>query len=117
MLDGNQVLTGKPYEERDLYRFYGGRLDILLSADSFRLRKSLMKRSLAIITPRCCPAAALFRRWAADTTMGFIYVGPKDDYGYNQAHAEGKAGVSKLPGVKTVEEANVPENGRWCKRR
>ena len=41
--------------------------------------------------------------------MGFIYVGPKDDYGYNQALAEGKAGVSKLAWVKTVEEANVPE--------
>jgi basic membrane protein A and related proteins len=46
---------------------------------------------------------------AEDITMGFIYVGPKDDYGYNQAHAQGKAGVSKLPGVKTVEEASVPE--------
>ncbi len=42
--------------------------------------------------------------------MGFIYVGPKDDYGYNQAHAQGKAGVSKLAWVKSVEEANVPEN-------
>ncbi len=42
--------------------------------------------------------------------MGFIYVGPKDDYGYNQAHAQGKAGVSKLDWVKSVEEANVPEN-------
>jgi simple sugar transport system substrate-binding protein len=41
--------------------------------------------------------------------MGFIYVGPKDDYGYNQAHAEGKAGVSKLTWVKSVEQANVPE--------
>ncbi len=41
--------------------------------------------------------------------MGFIYVGPKDDYGYNQAHAAGKEGVSKMPGVKTVEEAQVPE--------
>lgn len=41
--------------------------------------------------------------------MGFIYVGPKDDYGYNQAHAEGKAGVSKLGWVKSVEQANVPE--------
>jgi len=41
--------------------------------------------------------------------MGFIYVGPKDDYGYNQAHALGKEGVSKLPWVKTVEQANVPE--------
>ena len=28
--------------------------------------------------------------------MGFIYVGPKDDYGYNQAHSEGCAGVQKL---------------------
>jgi basic membrane protein A and related proteins len=41
--------------------------------------------------------------------MGFLYVGAKDDYGWNQAHAEGKEGVSKLPGVKTVEQANVPE--------
>ncbi len=41
--------------------------------------------------------------------MGFIYVGPKDDYGYNQAQAEGNAGVSKLAWLKTVEEANVPE--------
>nr|WP_242019319.1 MULTISPECIES: BMP family ABC transporter substrate-binding protein [unclassified Trichocoleus] len=41
--------------------------------------------------------------------MGFIYVGPKDDYGYNQAHAEGRTGVAKLNWVKTVEEASVPE--------
>jgi len=46
---------------------------------------------------------------AGDVTVGFVYVGPKDDFGYNQAHAEGKLGVSKLKGVKTVEEANVPE--------
>ena len=29
---------------------------------------------------------------AAPLVMGVIYVGPKDDYGYNQAHAEGAAG-------------------------
>jgi simple sugar transport system substrate-binding protein len=46
---------------------------------------------------------------AGDVTIGFIYVGPKDDYGYNQAHALGAASVGKLPGVKMVEEANVPE--------
>jgi basic membrane protein A and related proteins len=44
-----------------------------------------------------------------DVAMGFIYVGPKDDYGWNQAHFEGKEGVSKLPGVKTVDQASVPE--------
>jgi basic membrane protein A and related proteins len=44
-----------------------------------------------------------------DLLVGFIYVGPKDDYGYNQAHAEGAAAIAKLPGVKIVEQANVPE--------
>ncbi|MGK6311441.1 BMP family ABC transporter substrate-binding protein [Neorhizobium sp. DT-125] len=42
-------------------------------------------------------------------TVGFIYVGPKDDYGYNQAHAEGAAVVKAMPGVTLVEEENVPE--------
>ncbi|HEX3133629.1 MAG TPA: BMP family ABC transporter substrate-binding protein, partial [Planctomycetota bacterium] len=37
-------------------------------------------------------------------TIGFIYVGPRDDYGYNQAHAEGAAVVKKLPGVTVREE-------------
>ncbi len=46
---------------------------------------------------------------AKPIVMGFIYVGPKDDYGYNQAHAEGRTGVARLNWVKTVEEASVPE--------
>ncbi len=45
----------------------------------------------------------------APITLGFIYVGPKDDYGYNQAHAESVAEVKKWAGVKVVEEENVPE--------
>jgi simple sugar transport system substrate-binding protein len=47
---------------------------------------------------------------AADSlTVGFIYVGPKDDYGYNQAHAESAAVVKTWPGIKVIEEENVPE--------
>ncbi|MDJ0588634.1 MAG: BMP family ABC transporter substrate-binding protein [Pleurocapsa sp. MO_226.B13] len=42
-------------------------------------------------------------------TVGFIYVGPKDDFGYNQSHAEGAAAVAELPGFRIVEQANVPE--------
>jgi simple sugar transport system substrate-binding protein len=42
-------------------------------------------------------------------TVGFIYVGPKDDYGYNQAHAQGAAAVKKMPGVKVFEQENVAE--------
>ena len=28
---------------------------------------------------------------AKDVTVGFVYVGSRDDYGYNQAHAAGAA--------------------------
>ena len=41
--------------------------------------------------------------------IGFIYVGPRDDYGYNQAHAEAAAILKKMPGVKVQEEEKVPE--------
>lgn len=43
-------------------------------------------------------------------TVGFIYVGPRDDYGYNQAHAEGAAAIKAIPGVTVIEEENVPES-------
>jgi basic membrane protein A len=46
---------------------------------------------------------------AQPMTVGFIYVGPKTDYGYNQAHAQGAAAVAKMPGVKIREEEMVPE--------
>jgi simple sugar transport system substrate-binding protein len=46
---------------------------------------------------------------AKDVVAGFIYVGPRDDFGYNQAHAEGAAAVKKMAGVKVIEEENVPE--------
>lgn len=44
-----------------------------------------------------------------DLVVGFIYVGSKADYGYNQAHALGAASLKSIPGVKVVEEENVPE--------
>ena len=46
---------------------------------------------------------------AKPLTVGFIYVGPKDDYGYNQAHAEGAAAIKSMPGIKVIEEERVPE--------
>ena len=42
-------------------------------------------------------------------TVGVIYVGPRDDYGYNQAQAQAAAELKKMPGIKVVEEENVPE--------
>ncbi|MBV8587922.1 MAG: BMP family ABC transporter substrate-binding protein [Verrucomicrobia bacterium] len=66
-----------------------------------------MIRKLLIAT---AAALAVLRTASADDLkLGFIFVGPKDDYGYNQAHAQGEAGISGLSGVKTVDEAQVPE--------
>ncbi len=48
-------------------------------------------------------------RAANPLTVGFIYVGPKDDFGYNQAHAEGAKVIKALSDVTVVEEENVPE--------
>lgn len=49
--------------------------------------------------------------WGASdkVKMGFIFVGPRDDYGYNQAHFEGKSAVAKLDWVKAFDEEKVPE--------
>lgn len=69
-----------------------------------RIIHSLLATAFAALA--CIPGRAS----AEDkTTIGFIYVGPKDDYGYNQAHAQGCAGVQKLTWVKAIEEASVPE--------
>ena len=46
---------------------------------------------------------------AKDLVVDFIYVGPKDDYGYNQAHAEAAAQLKTMPGIKILEEEKVAE--------
>jgi basic membrane protein A len=46
---------------------------------------------------------------SAKITVGVIYVGPRDDYGYNQAQAQAAAAIKKMPGVTVVEQEKVPE--------
>ena len=46
---------------------------------------------------------------ADDLTIGVVYVGARDDFGWNQAHAVGVKALKDLPNVKVVEEENVPE--------
>jgi simple sugar transport system substrate-binding protein len=52
---------------------------------------------------------------AADVTIGIVYVGPRDDFGWNQAHAVAVKALKSVPGVKTVEEENVPETDACAK--
>ncbi len=55
------------------------------------------------------------RALAADITVGVLYVGARDDFGWNQAHAVAIASLKKVPGVKVVEEENVPETDACAK--
>jgi simple sugar transport system substrate-binding protein len=49
------------------------------------------------------------RAFAKDVTIGFLYVGARDDFGFNSSHAQAAAALKRLPGVRVVEEENVPE--------
>lgn len=72
-----------------------------------RFLNSTMAMAGAGAAAASLPGRAAFA--AGTLTVGFIYVGPKDDFGYNQAHAEGAAAVKEMAGVTVVEEENVPE--------
>ena len=69
-------------------------------------RRTLLKASAASFAAAALP----FGIARADTalTIGIVYVGPKDDFGWNQAHAVSVATLKALPGITVVEEENVP---------
>lgn len=56
--------------------------------------------------------AAVSAPGARGTAIGFLFVGPKDDYGYNQAAYIGSEAVEKAMGdkFKVLRAENVPEN-------
>lgn len=45
-----------------------------------------------------------------DLRIGFVYVGSRDDFGYNQSHSIGAEAVKSMSGVTVLEEENVAEN-------
>ena len=48
---------------------------------------------------------------AGSKKVGFIFVGPKDDYGYNQAAFQGSQAVkAKFPDLEVLTAENVPED-------
>ncbi len=73
-------------------------------------RRTLLKRlGMAGAVGALAPLGAR-RALAADKiVVGVIYVGPRDDYGYNQAQAQAAAAIKKLAGVSVVEQEKVPE--------
>ena len=59
--------------------------------------------SLAAMLP------SLARAQARPMTVGFLYTGVRQDYGWNQAHGVAARQIARLEGVKLLEQENVPE--------
>jgi basic membrane protein A and related proteins len=62
-------------------------------------------------TTAAAPAAAGAGPGAGSKKVGFIFVGPKDDYGYNQAAYQGSQALkAKFPDLEVITAENVPED-------
>lgn len=70
-------------------------------------RRALLKAGAAGLAASALPMG--LARAQSPIVIGAIYVGPRDDFGWNQAHAEAMALLKAVPGVTVIEEENVPE--------
>ena len=71
-------------------------------------RRNFLKQSSAAALLGMLPFE-LAQAAAGKLVVGVIYVGPRGDFGYNQAQAQAVAIIKAIPGVKVVEEEKVPE--------
>ena len=63
------------------------------------------RRDSPAATPRGAPGTGRHE------SVGFIFVGPKDDYGYNQAAYQGSQAVKEaFPNLEVLTAENVPED-------
>ena len=75
-----------------------------------RQMRSLVTFAVLASMVGCGPASSAKSDAAGPLNVGFIYIGSREDFGYNQAHAAGAAAVNKLPGVKIFQEENVADS-------
>lgn len=54
---------------------------------------------------------------AADMVVGVVYIGPRDDWGWNQSFAEAAAALATLPGVRVAEAGHLPESTNYASGR
>jgi basic membrane protein A and related proteins len=70
-------------------------------------RRSLLTAGGSALAISALPGT--LARASTPVILGAVYVGPKDDFGWNQAHAVSMAILKGLDNVTVVEEENVPE--------
>lgn len=80
-------------------------------ASLFVSRRSFLHGGAGLAAALALPG----RAFAADLTIGIVYVGPRDDFGWNQAHAVAVKALKAVAGVKVVEEENVAETEACAK--
>ena len=47
---------------------------------------------------------------AADLTAGFVYIGPRKDWGWNESHAVAGEALRGVPGIRVIEAGYLPES-------
>ena len=70
-------------------------------------RRSLLKAGVAGLAASALPMG--LARAQSPIVLGAVYVGPRDDFGWNQAHSVAMEILKQVPGVTVIEEENVPE--------
>lgn len=84
------------------------------------MRKKVLATLLLLVLGACSSNTASAPGGGGEATgtpgvggsaVGFIFVGPKDDFGYNQAAFEGSQAVKKaFPDLEVITAENVPED-------
>lgn len=70
-------------------------------------RRSLLKAGAAGLAASVLPFG--MARAQSPIVLGAVYVGPRDDFGWNQAHAVAMDILKQVEGVTVIEEEKVPE--------
>jgi len=84
-----------------------------MSTNRLLTRRDLMRGGANVLTAGTVLAMLPGLASAAKPiTVGFIYTGQRQDFGWNQAHWVGAQKIAKLPDVKIVEQENVPETAK-----
>ena len=72
-------------------------------------RRALLKAGAAALGAAAVGLKPLAASAAEELVVGVVYVGSRDDFGWNQSHAVAIDALKKAPGVKVLEEERVPE--------
>lgn len=82
---------------------------MIMSKIDLNRRKALKTLGGVAATATLMSFTGRFALAADNLTVGVIYVGPRNDFGYNQSQAEAAMAIKKMPGIKMIDEEKVPE--------